>query len=140
MSLYGSAQLGAAAFTIWMYLIYATVPGIFSILPARSVECFGGDLGGVVVGIVALSDIIVAFVMEFVGKSILGGLQIHYFHLFIFAACSGPLVGFVITQFFPLTPQDRERMARLRGAQCRKATSCPPTSSEAPTLSVSSVL
>ena len=63
-SLYGSAQLGTAAFTAWMYLIYATFPGIFTVLPARSAECFGVDLGGVVVGVIALSDILVSFAVQ----------------------------------------------------------------------------
>ena len=117
-SLYGSAQLGTAAFTIWMYLIYATFPGIFTVLPARSAECFGVDLGGVVVGVIALSDILVSFVVQLASKAFLGGLQVHYFHLFIFAACTGPLVGFVITQFFPPTPEDGERMDKLVRARC----------------------
>ena len=53
-------------------------------------------------------------------KQLLHQLQINYFHLFLFSACAGPCVGFIITLFFPKTLEDQQRKKRTKEVVCRK--------------------
>ena len=85
---------------------------------AKSSEVFGKDHAGVVVGTVALSDICTTMIIQFIGKPILTGQQIDYLHYFLWAACCGPVIGFILTTFFPITKEDQEKANRFGWRLC----------------------
>ena len=111
---YYTVNLGQAAFTIWIYLIYMTFPGIFAMLPMKSAEVFGDRFAGAAIGCYALTDIGTAIILRIVSSNVLTGLQSDYFTYFVIAACCGPLIGFILTMFFPPTKQDEIRLDNLK--------------------------
>ena len=48
---------------------------------------------------------------------LLHGFHIDYLYYFLFAMC-GPIVGFVMTLFFPPTERDSDRMERMKRCCC----------------------
>jgi len=113
-SLYFTAALGRAAFTLWMYFIFLTFPGIYAIIPARAAEVFGPELGSTVIGFIAFSDLLTVIVVFLAGKAFLHGQQRDYLHMFLFTACCGALVSFIINLFFPPTKNDITRKNNIK--------------------------
>ena len=70
---------------------------------------FGPELGSTVIGFTAFSDLLTVIVVFLAGKAFLHGQQRDYLHMFLFTACCGALVSFIINLFFPPTKNDITR-------------------------------